>query len=133
MRWIVFFDGYCHLCDGVVDFLFKIDKKKRLYFSPLQSDYAKKILQQHGYDFMALDTIAFYSEGGSVAFKARAIQNIFATVGGAWRILSWVMRPIPTFLLDLGYDLVAKYRYKIFGKKETCRMPTKEEAERFLS
>ena len=119
---IVFFDGVCNLCNKSVDFLIKADRKRVLKYAPLQS--AKKTLKSK-------DSIVFLSEGQEYQ-KSKAILKILSKLGGFYKFIGAVFSIIPSFILDVFYDLIAKNRYKIFGRKDNCRLPTKEELELFI-
>lgn len=125
---VIFFDGVCGLCNGFVDFIIGIDKKKEFRFSPLQSDYAKNHLPQEL--TKDLKSVVFLDDE-NVYTKSEAVIQILKQVGGIWR-LSAVGQILPNALLDKTYDLVAQKRYKMFGKRETCRIPTSEERSRFV-
>jgi predicted DCC family thiol-disulfide oxidoreductase YuxK len=125
---IIFFDGVCGLCDGFVNFILKIDKEKKFMFSPLQSDFAHLNLSQEYTD--DLKTLVLMKDG-KLYLKSWAIIHILLEIGGIWKIVL-IGRLFPRFLLDTLYDLVAKYRYKTFGKKKNCRLPTPEEKSRFV-
>lgn len=125
---VIFFDGVCGLCNGFVDFVIQVDKKQVFKFSPLQSDYAKANLPEN--DIKELKSVVL-KKNGKTFRKSEAVFEVFETLGGTWRALSW-LKILPQPLRNQGYDLVARYRYKIFGKKETCRLPTSEERQRFI-
>ncbi len=125
---IIFFDGVCGLCDGFVNFILKIDKEKKFIFSPLQSDFARLNLSQEYTD--DLKTLVLMKDG-KLYIKSWAIIHILLEIGGIWKI-ALIGKLFPRFLLDSLYDLVAKYRYKTFGKKKNCRLPTPEEKSRFV-
>jgi predicted DCC family thiol-disulfide oxidoreductase YuxK len=113
---VVFFDGVCGLCNGFVDFIIKHDKKQLFKFSPLQSDFAKSSLPD---------------QDGQLYSKSSAVLQVFSIMGGFWRLL-YVFRIFPTSFNDFFYDIIASNRYNLFGKKETCRIPTPEERARFI-
>ena len=123
---IVLFDGVCGLCNHSVSFLIKIDKDKRLKYTPLQGEFAKTLSLDPN-----IDSILFYDDG-TLYYKSTAILKICARVGGVWRITS-LFYIIPSFLRDRLYDMVAQYRYRLFGKTEQCSLPTKEQKELFLA
>jgi predicted DCC family thiol-disulfide oxidoreductase YuxK len=125
---IIFFDGVCGLCNGFVDFILQIDSKKIFKFSPLQSEYAQKNLPQEY--TQSLDSVVVVIDG-KILKKGEAVMAVFNRLGGAWKILA-LTGMLPKSLMDSGYDLVASNRYKLFGKKETCRIPTPEERARFI-
>lgn len=126
---VIFFDGVCGLCNGFVDFILKIDKSQSFTFSPLQSEYAAQHLApEHIRDL----TSVVYLKDGQKFLKSRAVIEILNDIGGVWK-LAQLGKIIPDQLRNKAYDLVAANRYKIFGKKETCRLPTPEERARFLT
>lgn len=125
---VIFFDGVCGLCNGFVDFIMKVDKKGIFQFSPLQSEYAQKNLPQ---EFVKdLDSVVVEIDGKKYR-KSKAVFAVLKKLGGLWGIVG-VVGMLPESLLNKGYDLVAENRYKLFGKKETCRLPTPEERARFI-
>ncbi len=125
---VIFFDGYCGLCNGFVDFVMKIDKAGVFKFSPLQSDFAKANLKLE--DIQQLKSVVVLIDGKTFR-KAQAVMKVFAELEGGWKALS-TLGLLPSGILNLGYDLVAENRYRIFGKRETCRLPTPEERTRFI-
>lgn len=125
---VIFFDGVCGLCNGFVDFVLKIDKKNEFLFSPLQSDYAKTHLpEEYTKD---LKSVVYYHDGKIIS-RSKAVIKILSEIGGLWKI-AVVGNILPEKLRDSAYDMVAQNRYKIFGRKETCRLPTPEERSRFV-
>lgn len=127
-RYILFFDGYCSLCNSTVDWLFRIDKKEKLLFGSLQGETAAKVLPKalaENVDSVVLST------GDTCRVKSDAILEVFRILGGGWRILA-AFRILPRGFRDLVYDWIAANRYKWFGKRDTCRMPTPEEKRRFV-
>ncbi|MBC7397914.1 MAG: DUF393 domain-containing protein [Bdellovibrionales bacterium] len=125
---IIFFDGYCGLCNGFIDFMMNVDKKRIFKFSPLQSEFAKANLQLS--DIEDLKSVVVLIDGKTYR-KSEAVLKALGMLGGMWKVTS-VFRSFPEKLLDTGYDLVAENRYKIFGKSDTCRLPTLEEKSRFI-
>jgi predicted DCC family thiol-disulfide oxidoreductase YuxK len=96
----------------------------------LQSDFAKVFLKKHGVDANDLDTVIFYSNN-RIYTRSSAILEIAKHLGGIYKILP-VFSIVPPFLRDAVYKLIAKNRYKFFGKKESCRIPTAEERSYFI-
>jgi len=126
---IVFFDGYCVLCNGFVDFLLEIDIKEKLRFASLQGKTAKRLLPpSYLYE---VDTVIFLNSNHQVLTKSKAIIDILKTMGGIWKLIS-IFSYLPSFLLDKIYDFFARSRYSWFGKKAQCRIPTAEEKDRIL-
>lgn len=126
---VIYFDGFCGLCNGFVDFMMKIDQEKLFHYSPLQSDYAKKNLPE---EFTKDLKSVVYSDGQNLYTKSAAVIKILQDRGGVWK-LSSAGKFVPKVILDKAYDLVAENRYKVFGKKESCRLPTPEERELFIT
>lgn len=125
---IIFFDGVCGLCNWSVSFILKIDKKKKIRFSPLQGSTAQKVLSEE--DRLDFDSLVFYNEG-VVKKYSTGVLNILKEIGGIWSVF-YVFIIIPVFIRDAVYRVIAKNRYKWFGKLDTCRLPTAEERAVFL-
>lgn len=125
---IVFFDGVCGLCNHTVNFLLNHDKGGKLRFAPLQGETARKLLREDQRDLSTL----VYRDGGRDWTRSSAVVRILWQLGGAWSLLGSLLWLIPLPLRNLGYRLVAALRYTLFGKRETCRLPTPEERARFL-
>lgn len=128
---IVFYDGVCGLCDRTVQFVLKRDRKRRIFFAPLQGETAKRRA-----DLPAdLRSIVFVTNFGTaqerVYFRSYAVLRILDQLGGFWRAVSW-LRIIPRPLRDAIYDTVAQRRYQWFGKFDTCRVPSPDVRARFL-
>lgn len=130
---IVFFDGVCNMCNGLVTYLMKKDQNHLLYYSSLQSEYAKDLLKKYNveYDEDNMQTIYFFNEG-KLYSHSTAILKIIAVLNPFYSGMSKFLLIINKTLRDKIYGFVSKNRYKFFGKKNTCRLPTKEEASRFL-
>lgn len=127
-RQIIFFDGVCNLCNAFVDFLVRQDAEHLFDFAPLQGENAKQLLPPR--ITTGLSSVALWSQG-EVHEKSDAALMVLQQLGGLW----WFMRVFwifPKILRDWAYDLVGKNRYALFGKRETCRLPTPEERARFL-
>ncbi|HVK59918.1 MAG TPA: DCC1-like thiol-disulfide oxidoreductase family protein [Bdellovibrionales bacterium] len=126
---IVFFDGYCGLCSGLVDFLMKRDRHGRLRFAPLQGSTAAKLLTES--ERSDLDSIVIVMNGTKLKHST-AVLNTLIQVGGIWRLLGHAGLCFPNSFRNFVYRIVATNRYRWFGKLETCRIPTPEERSRFL-
>lgn len=125
---IIFFDGYCGLCNGFINFIMKIDKRHVFCFSPLQSEYARQHLPPEWVSDLKTVIVQI---GGEQFRKSAAVIAIFDLIGPPWSWLS-VAGIMPEGWLNVTYDLVAQNRYQIFGKKDSCRLPTTEEKKRFI-
>lgn len=127
---IVFFDGVCNFCNGTVDRIYTNNKKRDIFYSSLQSQFAKEFLGQHGINSTDLDTVIFYTNE-KLYFRTDALIKISKHLSGVYKLVS-VFSIFPAFLRDGVYRLFAKNRYSFFGMKETCRIPTPEEKQYFL-
>lgn len=127
---ILLFDGICNLCNKLVIFIIRRDKKAKIRFSPLQSPEAASLLKPGSFSVVNMKSIVFI-EGTSHTLKSSAILHIFKVLGGGWSILYGLII-IPEFIRDYFYDLIAKNRYRIFGRSENCMIPSDEISDRFL-
>ena len=125
MDQVIIFDGICGLCNKSVDILIKIDKEKIFTYTSLQGEFVKTLDLQPD-----IDSILFYKDG-TVYYKSTAILKIFQALGGIWVFMT-VFYLIPKVIRDFIYNVIAKYRYKIFGKREQCRLPDAGEEELFI-
>lgn len=128
-KHIVFFDGHCNLCNRSVDFIIKHDPTIHFIFESLQSDNAKILLGGNLPE--SVDYILVLTSDKSVLTKSKAAFFIAKNLQGWPQKLSFLSF-IPTFITDFFYDIIAKYRYIIFGKQSSCRIPTEEDKLRFL-
>jgi len=126
---IVFFDGVCGLCNSSVDFLLRHDHAGRLRFAPLQGETAARLLPVA--DRENLGSLVFWDAGRTYR-RSTAVVQILSRLGPAWRVLGGLLWVIPAPLRNGGYRAVAALRYRLFGKKEACRLPSPEERGRFL-
>ncbi|MQG51900.1 MAG: DUF393 domain-containing protein [SAR202 cluster bacterium] len=132
-KLIVFYDGYCILCNRTIDFVIKYDKKEKILFASLQSDYAISTLSKLKYKSENIKNIdnVIYLQNTILKIKSDAILSILSDMGGIYH-LSKIFYCIPRFIRDYLYDQIAKRRYKWFGKRNTCRIPTKDEIHKIL-
>jgi predicted DCC family thiol-disulfide oxidoreductase YuxK len=128
-RPILFFDGVCGLCNWFVNFALPRDRRGVIQFAPLQGETAKTLLPAA--DIESLSTVVLVDEQG-IHRRSSAVVRVMRHFSAGWRAVSWLLWLIPRPLRDLGYKLIAANRYRIFGKRETCRMPSPAERERFL-
>lgn len=125
---VVFFDGYCGICNGFVDRLLVWDKKRLLRYSPLQGTTAEALLPAQLRE--DLGTIVF-AVGDDQYIRSTAALRTLMMLGGAWKLLG-VFLLVPPFLRNAVYDLIARNRYQWFGKRDACRIPSPEERALFL-
>jgi len=127
---IILFDGICNLCSNSVKFIIRHDKKNKFKFGSLQSDSAKKLLEPYHLPLEELNSFVLL-ENGKIYLRSRAVLRIASRLDGVWK-LSAVLYIFPSFISDAVYNLVAKYRYRVFGKRDTCMIPTPELESRFI-
>lgn len=127
---ILFFDGYCSLCNGLVDWLIRRDHHHRLQFSSLQGETAKVHLPSAYRSTGDVDTVLFLKDG-KIYERSTAILYVLMELGFPWSLMG-VFLLVPRFLRNAIYRLIAKNRYAFFGKRETCRVPTKDEKQKLL-
>jgi predicted DCC family thiol-disulfide oxidoreductase YuxK len=126
---IVYFDGVCGFCNRTVDRLLRLDRESRLRFAPLQGETARANLAAE--DVANLDSLVVTQNGRTYKRSAAAVRVLWE-MGGLSQVLGWLLWLIPLPIRDLGYRLIARVRYRLFGKLESCRLPQQGEAERFL-
>lgn len=129
-KQIVFFDGVCNLCNGAVNWLIDHDSRNQLHFAPLQGE-SFHLLKNSKTLSDDLSTIVFWSEGRFFT-HSEAVLRVCAALGGIWR-LARVGLIIPAFLRDILYRFIARNRYRWFGKRDACRLPTPTLAAKFLA
>ena len=125
---IVFFDGVCNLCQGSVSYLIKHDKKGVLKFASLQGNYAKDFVNET--EIQSMQSILFF-DGKMLYKKSTAVLKLSRLLGG-WHQLLLLGYILPRFVRDWLYNIVAKNRYRWFGKKDQCMLPSKGFENRFL-
>ena len=127
---IILFDGVCSLCNGFVDFIIKRDKKNQFYFASLQSETGIRYLEKFDLLDSNIDSIVYVQESQCWT-KSTAVLQIMKSFQIPWSYLYFLIF-IPTGIRNKIYDIIANNRYRWFGKKDACRMPTPEEKKRFL-
>lgn len=128
---IVFFDGVCNLCNSSVNFIIRHDKHKIFHFASLQWKVSKEILGEEYPENEYYDSVIYY-EKGEVFQRSDAALRIAAKLDFPYSLLS-AFRIIPAFLRDSVYMFISKNRYKWFGKKDSCMLPTPPLKKRFLN
>lgn len=128
---IVLFDGVCDLCNGVVRFTIEHDPDGRFRFCPLQTGTGERLLAEHGLETDRLDTFVLIEDGEAYT-RSEAAVRLLRGIGGGWGLLGRFLGIIPRLLRDLGYRLVARSRYRVFGRQETCMVPGPDVRDRFL-
>lgn len=128
---IILFDGVCNLCDSAVQFVIQHDTKDVFRFVALQSQMGQEILKYIGVDPVNIDSIILYEPGIAYYYKSQAALEIAKNLGGFFHF-GTVLRIIPTGISNQLYDYIAENRYKWYGKKESCMIPTEELKAKFL-
>jgi predicted DCC family thiol-disulfide oxidoreductase YuxK len=135
-RSVVLFDGVCNVCNGLVQFVIPRDPGNRFAFASLQSPFGQTMSRRFGLPTENFDTVALidWRDAGRPTLHTRsgAIARLLLGLGGGWAFLGALLWLIPAPLRDVGYALFAKYRYKLFGQREQCLLPTPEIRARFL-
>jgi predicted DCC family thiol-disulfide oxidoreductase YuxK len=132
---IVLYDGVCGLCNHLVQFLLKRDARDRFRFASLQSEFASRLLTRHGVDPRDLDTVYVVTGYGGATeqllARSDAILFMLAQLGGVWTLTA-VGRVLPRAFRDAVYKIVARNRYRVFGKHESCMVPEPKHRAKFL-
>lgn len=130
-KQIVLFDGVCNFCNASVLKVIKMDKKNVFLFASLQSEIGKEITQHFNIDTTKTDSIILVESKATYAIKSTAALKIAKHFGGFWWIFQifWIL---PTSFRDFFYNYIANNRYKWFGKKESCMVPTPEIKSKFI-
>ncbi len=127
---VVLFDGVCNFCDASVNFIIDHDPKRYFLFTAQQLEVGQALLRKSGLDASKIDTLVLV-EDGKVYTRSTAALRIAKQLSGGWKLF-YIFIIIPRPIRDVFYNLFATYRYKLFGKKEACRVPTAAERERFI-
>src|SRR6187402_1768600 len=122
---IILFDGVCNLCDSMVQYVIRHDKKDVFRFAALQSEIGQQILKYTGINKKNIDSIVLYEPGKAYFYKSSAAIEIAKELGGVFSIAG-IFRVIPKGLRNIIYDYVARNRYKWYGQKQECMIPTPE-------
>ncbi|WP_194767641.1 thiol-disulfide oxidoreductase DCC family protein [Tamlana sp. I1] len=129
---LILFDGVCNLCNSSVQYVIKHDKKDLFMFTALQSDTGKAIIEKFKIDTTQIDSILLYHpEKDTISYKSTAALKVALKLGFPTNSLG-VFLIIPAFIRNWVYDFIAKNRYKWYGKKESCMIPTSELRSKFL-
>lgn len=127
---IVFFDGVCNLCNGAIDWLVRHDRMRQIQYASLQGTTAAQIVPDHLSDGDP-DSILVWVDG-AVLSRSDAVLKILSYLSPGYRFLAATGKIVPRFLRDSIYKWVARNRYRWFGKRDSCRLPTPEERAAFL-
>lgn len=128
---VVLFDGVCNFCNSTILFIIKYDKSNNLKFSSLQSEFGKKMLGSLGMEQTELNTVIFIKNSNQVYTESTAILEIIKMLNGIPRVFL-IFGILPRKIRDFFYKLISKHRYKLFGKRTSCMIPTPELKEKFI-
>ena len=128
---IILFDGLCNLCATSVQFIIKRDKKDIFRFVSLQSDLGQELLQQLPISEQKIDSIILYESDIVYYYKSKAVFEIVKSIGGFFYCLL-IFKWLPTAVTNTIYDYIARNRYRWWGKKDHCLVPTKDLQSKFL-
>ncbi|CAM3899927.1 MULTISPECIES: thiol-disulfide oxidoreductase DCC family protein [Flavobacterium] len=128
---IILFDGVCNLCDSSVQFIIKNDSKDVFRFTAIQSELGQEIIHHINIDTKLIDSIILYEPGVAYYHKAEAALLIARNLKGVYKLISY-FNFLPKGLKNMVYDYIAKNRYKWYGKKDSCMIPTPELKSKFL-
>jgi predicted DCC family thiol-disulfide oxidoreductase YuxK len=124
------------LCNRLVQFVLPRDPQAVFHFAALQSELGRSIVKRHGRDPGALDTVYLVVNQRSakpvLLERARAALFVLKTLGFPWSLIAPPLGILPDFLLTIGYNLVARHRYRVFGRYDTCPLPSPEHRQRFV-
>ncbi|UMB61456.1 DUF393 domain-containing protein [Lutibacter sp. A80] len=131
-NYLILFDGVCNLCNASVKFIIKHDKKAHFKFASLQSDAAKELLLHYNLKKNYMDSIILIENNTNYYEKSTAALKIAQKLDGMFKLL-YIFIVIPSFIRDWIYTYIANNRYKWFGKKDKCMIPTPETQNRFIN
>ncbi len=130
MNGIILFDGVCNFCNGSVNFIIENDSADHFRFTPLQSEIGQELLAKYNINKVDTDSVVLI-ENEKAYTHSNAVLKIAQKLGGIYSAAYGLMI-VPKFIRDFFYKTFAKYRYKLFGKKDVCMMPTPEIRRKFL-
>jgi len=133
---IILYDGVCGLCNRLIQFVLKRDRDDRFRFAALQSGFAARVLERHRVDPHILDTmylVSNYSRPDErLASRSDTGIQVLAELGGVWRAFASIGQFLPRWFRDKIYNLIARNRYQLFGKYQTCQIPDEKYRSKFL-
>ena len=132
---VLLYDGLCGFCDSTVQFILRHDRRGTLRFATLQGDFAREVTSRHpelaGVDSLVLVEPDAATGQEKVYVRSEGALHVARYLGGAWH-LARVVAIVPRFLRDWGYDAFARIRYRVFGRYDSCPIPTPEQRARFI-
>ena len=142
MSHILLYDGVCGLCNRFVQFILRRDRRAIFRFASLQSDFASRILSRHNLNPNVLDTLYVVVDSDSQTenkdstdlplARSDAALFVFKHLSGPWPAAAFLLQLPPKFVRDSAYNFIARHRYRIFGRSDTCQLPRPQDRNRFL-
>jgi predicted DCC family thiol-disulfide oxidoreductase YuxK len=134
-RALLLYDGVCALCNGIVQFLMKSDRLDRFRYAPLQSSLGREVLAR--FDIHTLpDGVMLLTDALTASEhlyqRSDAVAASLQQLGPLWRVVGRVLKLVPRPLREWGYGIVARFRYRLFGRYDTCPLPPPEQRSRLL-
>ena len=132
---VLLYDGLCGFCDGTVQFILRHDRRGTLRFATLQGDFARDVIARHP-ELAGVDSLVLVERGGvtdreKVYVRSDGALRVARYLGGGWN-LTCVVAVVPRVLRDWAYDAFARIRYRVFGRFDSCPIPTPEQRARFI-
>ena len=132
---VLLYDGLCGFCDGTVQFILRHDRRGTLRFATLQGDFARDVIARHP-ELAGVDSLVLVERGGltdreKVYVRSDGALRVARYLGGGWH-LTRVVAVVPRVLRDWAYDAFARIRYRVFGRFDSCPIPTPEQRARFI-
>ena len=128
---LILFDGVCNLCNASVQYVIKHDKNNLFLFTALQSEVGKNIIEHYTIDTSKMDSIILFTPGKGMHYKSTAALKVASQLGFPTNVFA-IFLIVPNFIRNWVYDYIAKNRYKWYGKKESCMIPTPELRSKFF-
>lgn len=132
---VLLYDGVCRFCNRLVQFVLRHDDEKIFRFASLQSSFGIAVLTQHGVDTSPMGTayvLVSGDEGQALLQRSASILFLLDRFGGIWSVLAQIIGLLPLRMRDWAYNIIARHRYRIFGRYESCPLPSAADRERFL-
>jgi predicted DCC family thiol-disulfide oxidoreductase YuxK len=129
-QYIIIFDGVCNLCNNAVNFIIKRDASNQFVFAPMQSPAAQALIAKYDAQNVGIDTFLLI-KNGQCFYRSDAAIEITKDLSGFWHLCR-VFKLIPRPIRDFFYRLIAKNRYRLFGKRKQCMIPTDTLKDKFL-
>jgi predicted DCC family thiol-disulfide oxidoreductase YuxK len=128
---LILFDGVCNFCNSAVQLVLAIDRQQIFKFAAIQSELGQQLYRQHGLDPNDIQTLMLV-DGNQALTKSAAVLAVLSRLEGGWQLLT-AFQALPPPLRDWAYSEFARQRFRLFGRRDTCMVPTPEVRARFVS